>query len=32
MQATPRGAIQDFIGTAGGYMDQAGKFVSEAIA
>ncbi len=32
MQATPRGAIQDFIGTAGGYMDRAGKFVSEAIA
>jgi hypothetical protein len=32
MQATPRGAIQDFIGTAGGYMDKAGKFVSEAIA
>jgi hypothetical protein len=31
MQATPRGAIQDFIGTAGGYMDQAGKFVSEAL-
>jgi hypothetical protein len=32
MQATPRSAIQDFIGTAGGYMDRAGKFVSEAIA
>ena len=31
MQATPRGAVQDFIGTVGGYMDKAGKFVSEAI-
>lgn len=32
MQATPRSPVQDFIGTAGGYMDRAGKFVSEAIA
>jgi len=31
MQATPRSPMQDFIGTAGGYMDRAGKFVSEAI-
>lgn len=31
MQAKPRGAVQDFIGTVGGYMDKAGKFVSEAI-
>jgi len=32
MQATPRSAIQNAIGTFGGYMDRAGKFVSEAIA
>jgi hypothetical protein len=32
MQATPRSAMQDAIGTFGGYMDRAGKFVSEAIA
>jgi hypothetical protein len=32
MQATPRSPIQDAIGTFGGYMDKAGKFVSEAIA
>jgi hypothetical protein len=31
MQATPRSPIQDFIGTAGGYMDKAGRFVSEAL-
>jgi hypothetical protein len=31
MQATPRSPMQDFIGTVGGYMDKAGKFVSEAI-
>ena len=31
MQATPRGAMQDFIGTFGGYMDKAGKFISESI-
>jgi hypothetical protein len=32
MQATPRSPIQNAIGTFGGYMDKAGKFVSEAIA
>jgi len=31
MQATPRSPIQDFIGTAGGYMDKAGRFMSEAL-
>ena len=32
MQATPRSPIQNALGTFGGYMDKAGKFVSEAIA
>ena len=31
MQATPRSPVQDFIGTMGGYMDKAGRFVSESI-
>jgi hypothetical protein len=31
MQATPRSPIQDFIGTAGGYMDRAGRFITQAI-
>jgi hypothetical protein len=31
MQATPRSPVQDFIGTAGGYMDKAGHFISEAL-
>jgi hypothetical protein len=31
MQATPRSPIQDFIGTAGGYMDKAGRFITQAI-
>ena len=31
MQATPQSMPQKMIGTVGGYMDQAGKFVSEAI-
>ena len=31
MQATPRSPVQDFIGTFGGYMDRAGRFVSEAL-
>lgn len=31
LQATPRGPVQSAIGTLGGYIDRAGKFVSEAI-
>jgi len=31
MQATPRNPVQDWIGTFGGYMDKAGKFISESI-
>jgi len=31
IQATPQSTTQKMIGTVGGYMDQAGKFVSEAM-
>ena len=31
MQATPRSFMQDALGTVGGYMDKAGRFVSDAL-
>jgi hypothetical protein len=31
MQATPRSAMQDAIGTFGGYLDKAGRFITQAI-